>query len=931
MLDRGETLLAGGDPGLRFGLLGPFEVWQGARALAVSSPKHRALLATLVVQAGRTVPTGELARAVWGADQPANPRRAVQVLVTRLRVLLPHAIGTRPDGYAIDLQPEQVDLSRFRSWLREADRAAERGDLDKEAGALVDALAQWRGQPLADVPSDVLQREVAPQLSEQRLRVVARRIDVDLKRGRHAELVAELSGLVAEHPLRERFWAQLMAALSATGRRADALAAYHTVRRRLADELGIDPGEELQRQYATILMGQPRGGTGSAILPVPRQLPAEVPGFAGRTCELDRLDGLLAEPADRPVVVVVAGMAGVGKTALVARWARRIADNFPDGQLWTDLRGFDAGQAVAAGHALTRFLRVLGVPASGVPPDPEEQACLYRSLMDGRRMLVVLDNASSAEQVRPLLPGGPGSLVVVTSRHHLTSLVAVEAAYPLTLGLLHADEARQLLAARLGSHLLATHPAATAQIIASCGGLPLALAIVAARAATRAGDGIESVAAELRNAGGSLAVFAAGDSRTDVRLVLSSSYRALTPAAAQLFRLLGVHPGPDLTVPAAASLAGTSAAAARDCLAELVRAHLVTEQATGRYALHDLLRAYAAGLAGACETERRDAERRLLDHYLHTADIAARRLDPNRDPIGLGTPRPGVSLEEIANHDRAMEWLAREQQVLLATVHYAAQGGHHDHAWKLAWTIVHYLDRRGYWHEMELASRAALAAASQVPDPLARACAHRGLGQAYSLTGQYDDARGQFLLALAQFRELDDHTRQARVHLSLGWLASEQDRYPEALSHARQALDLFRKGGHQAGQADALNAVGWCYAHLGDHRRALGYCEQALDVVQAIGSREGAANTLDSLGYVHQRLGHHREAIACYRRSLQLLRELGERYLEGVILTHLGEVHHAAGDRDAARVALGGALQILAELDHPDADRVRVQLDALPG
>jgi tetratricopeptide (TPR) repeat protein len=551
--------------------------------------------------------------------------------------------------------------------------------------------------------------------------------------------------------------------------------------------------------------------------------------------------------------------------------------------------------------------------------------------MDGRRMLVVLDNASSAEQVRPLLPGGPGSLVVVTSRHQLTSLVAVEAAHPLTLGVLRADEARQLLAARLGPQLLATHPVTTGQIIASCGGLPLALAIAAARAATRPGDGIESVAAELRDARGSLAVFAAGDSRTDVRVVLSSSYRALTPAAARLFRLLGVHPGPDFTVPAAASLAGIPAAAARDCLAELVRAHLVTEQGAGRYALHDLLRAYAAELAAAGTAERREAELRLLDHYLHTADLAARRLDPNRDPIGLGAPRPGVSLEEVPDHDRAMAWLAREQQVLLATVHYAARSGHHDHAWRLAWTIVHFLDRRGYWHELELASRAALAAASRVPDPLARACAHRGLGQAYSLTGRYDEARGQFLLALARYWELDDSTRQARVHLNLGWLASEQDRYREALSHARQALDLFRTGGHQAGQADALNALGWCYAHLGDHRRALGYCEQALEVVQAIGSREGTANTLDSLGYVHQRLGHHREAIACYRRSLQLLRELGERYLEGVILTHLGEVHRAAGDRDSARAALGGALQVLAELDHPDADRVRVQLDALAG
>jgi DNA-binding SARP family transcriptional activator len=506
-----------GGRGAGFRLLGPFEVRTGGRRVEVMSPKHRVLLAVLLLHAGRPVPVERLAEAVWGEAQPDNPRRVVHVYVTRLRRLLAlsgpgETIATCADGYRIDVRPEQVDLGRFRRCLEEAARAAGRGDLDAEEAGLAAALAQWRGEPLADVPSELLQREAAPQLHEQRLQAIERRVDIELGRGRRDELVGELVALTAQHPQREPLWARLMIALHRSGRRADALDAYHTVRRHLADELGIDPGEELQARYATVLAGSPgrdhdRPARAVALPPVPRQLPPDPPAFTGRVEERAQLDELLADRSggDAPArTVVISGTAGVGKTALVTHWARRVADRFPDGQLWVDLRGLDPGRAVTAGRALERFLRALGVPDSRVPEDLDEAAALYRSLLDGRRMLIVLDDARSAAQVRPLLPGAPGCLLVVTSRSWLTGLIATEGAHPLVLDLLTFQEARQMLAARLGVDRIPAGPADVEEIVGICARLPLALAVVTARAATDPRFGLEDLKAEVRAARGGL-------------------------------------------------------------------------------------------------------------------------------------------------------------------------------------------------------------------------------------------------------------------------------------------------------------------------------------------------------------------------------------------------------------------------------------------
>jgi tetratricopeptide (TPR) repeat protein/transcriptional regulator with XRE-family HTH domain len=665
---------------------------------------------------------------------------------------------------------------------------------------------------------------------------------------------------------------------------------------------------------------------------VPHQLPASVRYFTGRAAELRDLAGLL-EPVraagETAVISAITGTAGVGKTALAMHWARQVAGRFPDGQLHVDLRGFGpAGAPLTSAEAVRLFLDGLGVPSQRIPADLDGQAGLYRSLLAGRRVLIVLDNARDAAQVRPLLPGSPGCLVLITSRDQLTGLAAADDAHLLTLDVLTEEEAREMLESRLGQGRVAAEPAAVAELTGLCARLPLALAIAAARAAACPGLPLAALAGELRDARTRLDALGTGDAATDARTVFSWSCRQLSSPAARMFRLLGVHPGPDITVPAAASLTGVSLPQARRALAELARAHLITEHSPGRYACHDLLRTYAAEQVVSCDsaTVRRAAARRVLDHYLHTACAASLLLQPARDRIALDPPQPRAQPEELAGPEQALAWFRAERQVLLAAISRAAGGGFGARAWQLPWAVAGFFGGQGYWAELVTTQQSALAAARRADDRAGQAQAHRYLGKALGCGGAYAEAGTHLSAALELGRQAGSLALQARVHLDLGWLVELQGRGPAGLGHAEQALCLYRAAGSRLGEAEALNQVGWEHARLGGYQQALEFCEKALALHRELADRPGEAVTLDSLGYAHHHLGHHGEAITCYLQAIDVHGEAGHLDNMAEMLTHLGDSYQAAGDPDAARGTWQRALVILDDLNDHGAAQVRTRL-----
>ena len=918
----------------------------------------------LLVNANSTVTRDHLVVTLWD-DPPRSAVANLQLYVSGLRRVFdacpadhPAVLETRASGYHLHVDHDQLDLLTFVDRARRGRQRIEQGDLPGARQELGRAVALRRGRPLEGVP---LSDAAGPQLTaieEQLDQAWTAWVEVRLALGDCGRLVGELRTAAEAQPLREGIWEQLIRALHLAGRRGEALDTYRRARGILVEELGIEPGLDLQRLHAAVLSDDPalsswpaaRPGLAGVRLevsdsgagpqhrvpaapedwPVPVHLPQDLAGFVGRTTQLRQLDALLTEgpAATTATIGLITGTAGVGKTALAVHWAHRVRDRFPDGQLYLNLHGFDAVGRTSPAAAIRTLLETLRVPADQIPTTPEAQSGLYRSLLAGRRMLIVLDNAHDADQIRPLLPGVSHSVVLTTSRDELTSLVVIEGARPLPLDLLSTQDARELLIRRLGAARVAAEPDTVDDIVASCARLPLALAIVAARAVTHPEFSLETLAGERREPGNGLDAFDGGDQATRVRTVFSWSYRTLTPGAARMFRLLGLHPGPDVAPPAAASLAGCPPGQVRPLLAELARAHLVTQSPHGRYALHDLLRAYATELAGTVDrdTENRVAIHRLLDHYLHTARAAHRLVSPHRGTIAVQPSQPGVTAEPLTDGAHATAWFAAERAVLVAVIAHAADTGFDAYAWQLTRALTEFLDRRGYWDDLLVSSRRALAAARRQADAAGQACTHRSLAVAYARLGQHDDAYTHFDRALQLFAELGDHAGRGRTHLGMAWLLARRHHHPQALRHAERALDLYRTTGNEAEQADALNAVGWYHAHLGDHDQTLVYCQEALTLHQRHGNRRGAASTWDSLGYAHHHLGHHQEAITCYRHAVDEYREIGDRFNEAETLTHLGDTQHATGDHHAARRAWQQARIILDELGHPDADRLHAKL-----
>jgi len=936
--------------GMEFGLLGPLVVRCGGAEVPVSPGKQRAVLAALLLAAGRVVAVDDLAEALWGPAPPPSARVGVQNYVMRLRKALPGAgqalISTRPGGYLIAAEPGELDVTRFEALVVAARAAARAGSWDQAAEGACAALALWRGEPLADAGSEILAAREGPRLAELRLQALEVRIGADLHLGRHAEVIAELQRLAGAHPLREHLHALLMLALYRDGRQAEALAAYQQARQVLVEELGTDPGTELRELHQQMLTGDPalavappgRAADGAAASPqgpavVPRQLPAAVADFTGRAAELRALTRMLDQAgAGAPGTVVISaigGTAGVGKTALALHWAHQAAARFPGGQLHVNLRGYDpSGTPAEAAEAIRGFLDALDVPPGRIPPAPHAQAGLYRSLLAGRKMLIVLDNARDERQVRPLLPASPGSLVLITSRSQLGGLAAADGARLISLDVLSHAEAVQLLAARLGTARAAAEPAAVDQIASLCACLPLALAVAAARAAARPGFPLAALAAELADAADRLDALDAGDPAVSVRAVFSWSTRQLSGEAARMFRLLGIHPGPDISVPAAASLAGRTQHQARRLLRELAHAHLTAEHASGRYACHDLLRAYAAEQARQTGSQagRDAATGRVLDYYLHTAARAALLLDPAKEPVALAPPRPGAAPGQPADRRQALAWFEGEHQVLLAALTLAAGSGSDSHAWQLPWALAPFLQIRGHWQEGAAIQRTALAAATRLGDTAAQALSSRLLANACTELGDHDQALGHHARSLALYQRLGNRLGEAKVQHNLGVLAERQGRYTDALGHAEQALRLYQAIGDKTNQAIALNAVGWCHGLLGDYQQARAFGRQALTLSAETGHRWLEGCVWDSVGYAEHHLGNLAEAAACYQRALSLHRESGGRFYEAVALTCLGDIRHAAGELAQAREVWQQALAIFEDLQHPEAGQVRAKL-----
>lgn len=918
---------------IEFGLLGALVVRTGNTEVPVRRGHQRALLATLLLNANRLVPVEAITDALWGTTPPRTAPVAVRSYIRRLRLALGQAgqerISTQPRGYLISVADDELDLTRFEHLLVSAREAARRGCWPDAAQKAREALSCWRGEPLADIESDTLALSEVPRLTELRLQAVETRIDADLRLGGHAEAAAELQRLCMTHPLREGLHALLMLSLYRSGRRAEALDAYQRARSFLVEELGSEPGPELQALQRQLLNDDPSLGAsapgkvaaGTLTQVVPRQLPAVVGCFSGRGPELAALSAILgasgAEGTRTMVISAIGGTAGVGKTALAVRWAHEVAHHFPDGHLYVNLRGYDPGQPLAAEEALAGFLAALGVSGSQIPAEADGRAATYRSALAGRRVLVVLDNARDAEQVRPLLPGEPGCLVLVTSRDMLAGLVARDGARRVLLDVLPLNDAVALLRALIGPRVDA-EPQAAARLALLCCCLPLALRVAAEFAAARPAMSIVALAGELDGQGRLDVLEAGADPGTAVRAVFSWSCRYLSPAAARAFRLVALHPGADFDSRAVAALTGTSYPATCRALGELTRACLLGHVGQDRYGMHDLLRAYGRELATSDTSQagQHAALTRLLDHYQHTAASAMGMLFPAHAVAMPVVQPPASPAPPLADAAAARAWLAAERPNLVAAAIHAADHGWPAHAIGLASALYYHLDLGGHYREALTIHACACRAARRLGDRGAEAEALRNAGVVEVRRGRHVQAMQHFDQALALFRETGDRAGQARTLGSVANLAWDNGRYQQASHTHREVLDLFLQADNRVGQAAALVNLGVADGRQGHYPQAAEHFQRALALSQETGNRNCEGYALRGLGEAAIAQGSYPQAADHLKLALDLFRDTADRKGEADALHDLGDLDRRLGRYRRAADHYRMALAICREMEY---------------
>lgn len=900
-----------------FGVLGALTATVHGVPVALTGGKARVVLASLLLKPGQPVSTDELVERLWDAAPARGARNTAQSYVMRLRTALGDGgriIRTHPSGYVADVPETAVDLWRFREHVR---RAGATDDLRAQADELAAGLALWRGAPLSDVPSEFLHRNEVPTLVEERLQTVERRIDVDLERGLHAGLVAELQKLTTEHRLREHFWHQLMLVLVRSARQADALAAYRTVSALLREELGVEPGEPLQRLHHRILTGKAAGDAPSAPppdrWPTPRQLPTDIQDFTGRETEARRVEELVTSGTHAVPVIVLSGPPGVGKTALALHVAHRLAHRFPDGQLHLDLRGFSTSPPVSATDALNRLLRALGTPPELVPHDLDDQAALLRSKLADRRVLLVLDNAVSADQIRPLLPGSATCAVLVTSRDKLIGLVALGGAQRVPVDLVSAADARKLLTTLLGEERAAAAPQAVDRLAALCGYLPLALRIAAANFTASPGLGVADYVGRIQRSDRLDEMSIAGDDQAAVHWAFDRSYSVLKPGSARLFRLLSLVPGPDFDRFTAAALADVAPDAAEKALTLLATANLVAGHAGGRYQFHDLIGEFARK---KCEAEDDPEERhRAVQRLFESALDAARTAEAvagQRTPPTTHHPRPDLTSPAAAH-----AWFHAETPSLVALVRQLAH--HHPElpSWRLAGALVGHFERQRLDLAWRAAFDAALTGAQERGDHAGWAAMEDGLGRLDFLQARYDDARAHYLRAADLFRAAADSSGEARSLTGLGSVAFDQGAYQEAITRYEQAVALFRDVPGAPDQVRTLYNFAIVLMMSGDTDSAIERFAAACRLAETLDMRLMQARTTAGTAMADLWRGRLSEAADGFSAALVAVGELAYPQYRGETLRSLAEVALEEGDLGRAADLGAQALEIAESVGSP--------------